>query len=77
MTFGPRKGGGFFSKAEDPSDFLYGKIVKVTPNFYLNWKDKRKIYPQKNDIVQELSTFEGVWNESISFDGKNYFSFKN
>lgn len=76
VTFGPRRGGGFFTKAEDPTDFVFGRIMKVSPNFYVGWKDKRKTYPQKADIVEELSHFEGVWNESLSFDGKKYFDFR-
>ena len=77
VIFGPRKAGGFFSKAEDPTDFVFGKVMRVAPEFYMRWKDKRKIWPNKDDVVQELSSYEGVWNESISFDGKHYFSFRN
>lgn len=72
---GPRKRS-FFGKNSDPDDFISGRIVRVHASFYDYFKkNDMKAYPSKEHITETLSTFEGVWSESIKFDGKNYFNF--
>lgn len=59
----------------DPNDYIHGKIVKTTTVFSQKFKEKKQLFPSKEDIALELSEIEGIWNESIHFDGKEEFNF--
>lgn len=76
IYFGPKKNS-YFGKNEQPYDYLYGRIVKVTPAYHAyKLQHGKKAWPEKEHIVEELSKFEGVWTEQISFDGNKYFDFR-
>lgn len=34
------------------------------------------MYPAKEDIAKEICSIEGVWNETVRFDGKEYIDFR-
>lgn len=64
-------------KKAEPLDFFHGTIYQVKPEFVEKFEAFRpKMYPTPEYIVKELSTFEGVWNEVVTFDGVEYINFK-
>lgn len=34
------------------------------------------MYPAKEDIAKEICSIEGIWNETVRFDGKQYVDFR-
>jgi hypothetical protein len=70
LNFGPRKKG-FLSTSFDPEDLIHGSIYRTTTAFLTKFKSKAiGLYPSKEDIAKEICGIEGVWNETVRFDGK-------
>ena len=65
LNFGPRKKGKL-----DPQDLIHGKIFRTTSGYLNKFKSKTPpIFPSKEDIAKDLCEIEGIWNQSILFDG--------
>lgn len=72
LFFGPIKRG-FLSTTTDPEDYIHGNIYRTTTAFLSKFKASSvAIYPSKEDIAKEISTIEGIWNERVVIDGKEY-----
>lgn len=75
LSFGPRRKG--FMAKSDPNDYLHGRIVKTTTGFLQKFKENKQKFPSAEDIALELCSIEGIWNQSICFNGKEEFNFTN
>ena len=75
IIFGPKKSG-FFGKSNGPLDYVSGQIHQVKPGFWSHFlKHNKKAFPSKDEIVSQVSSFEGLWTRSINFQDSGTFNF--